>query len=178
MQNTSQAGFIGGVGKLADSIKGAVKDAFERHALAREFADCAANGQLDAVCADAGFTRGALRRVVANHSKAPRLLAEMSGRLGIDVDAIQDGTIRREIQRTCSLCETTGQCRSWLRSGQAEGFEAFCPNAKTFKGMLPPSYFHNQAAKDAGRGAVVDHLAADAAEHRHDLQVFSQVPPM
>ena len=47
-------------------------------------------------------------------------------------DAIADRELLREIERSCSLCDSRALCRRWLRSGATDGYHTFCPNAEWF----------------------------------------------
>ena len=65
-----------------------------------------------------------------------RLLAMMT-RLGLDPALAWHGgprtrTIMKEAQRRCGNCRLEGYCDRWV-AGEAEGDNAFCPNAPTFR---------------------------------------------
>jgi len=121
--------------RIVEAVKTAVHDAAERHRLAAEFATLAGGSELDAVLHDAGLSRYEMRQLLAGHAGAPRLLQGMTERLGIDLEAINDPASRREIERSCALCNTHKQCRKWLRTGTGPDYHAFCPNAETFDAL-------------------------------------------
>jgi hypothetical protein len=114
-------------------------DACQRRQLAEELAGAAASGELDAILAETGLARGQLQRLLQGHAESPRLLEAMTQRLGIEREAIAEREILREIERICSLCDSRGPCRRWLRSGATDGYDAFCPNAEWFDHLRQPA---------------------------------------
>ena len=64
----------------------------------------------------------------------PRMLAA----IGIDETALKRAqpALRREIERVCSLCQSTTLCRHELASGTAGvSYPYFCPNAEELKAL-------------------------------------------
>ncbi len=47
----------------------------------------------------------------------------------------QDGAVMEVARRRCGNCQHKGYCDKWL-AGEAEGDNAFCPNAGTFRALL------------------------------------------
>jgi hypothetical protein len=70
------------------------------------------------------------------HPEASLRLTVMMRRLGLKRDDFHSGSMLREMELTCALCEETGDCRHWLRSKQTAGNHRFCPNARRFDRML------------------------------------------
>jgi hypothetical protein len=57
---------------------------------------------------------------------------------GLDPNQMRDAhtVLMRDIERVCTQCPSTGQCRRELDAGSAaEHFRAYCPNAATFDDM-------------------------------------------
>jgi uncharacterized protein YjiS (DUF1127 family) len=68
----------------------------------------------------------------------PVELSRMMAAIGIDEEALKRAqpALRREIERVCSLCETTTLCRHELASGTAGvSYRYFCPNAEELKAL-------------------------------------------
>ncbi|HWI28948.1 MAG TPA: DUF6455 family protein [Stellaceae bacterium] len=107
----------------------------ERRRLRDEFAALEAYGQLDTILQEAGATRGVIDAILRAHPDTPQRLAAMLKRLGISRDRLRAAGAQHDVEFTCTICETTGKCEHWLRSGKASGYEAFCPNAETFKSL-------------------------------------------
>lgn len=107
----------------------------ERRRLRDEFAALEQYGQLDTILQEAGTTRGAIDAILRAHPDTPQRLAAMLRRLGISRDRLRTAGAQHDVELTCTICEVTGKCEHWLRSGKTSGYEAFCPNAETFKGL-------------------------------------------
>lgn len=68
----------------------------------------------------------------------PVELSRMMAAIGIDEEALTRAqpALRREMERVCSLCETTTLCRHELASGTAGvSYPYFCPNAAELKAL-------------------------------------------
>src|SRR5262245_57344497 len=75
-----------------------------------------------------------LVRVAHDPVELPRMMAA----IGIDEEALKRAqpSLRREMERVCSLCETTTVCRNELASGTAGvSYPYFCPNAEELKAL-------------------------------------------
>ena len=106
-----------------------------RWRLSAEFTALEQQGQLDMVLQDAGAGRGAVDAILRAHPGAPKRLAVMLRRLGISRDRLRESGTLHDVELTCTICEATGACDHWLRSGKSEGYRAFCPNAATFEAL-------------------------------------------
>ncbi len=84
--------------------------------------------------ADLGVTRSELHALTRAGNRSAELLSAMTRRLGVTAAMLDRAPeTRRDIQRTCALCDAQRRCRRWLRrAGPAEGHRAFCPNAGSF----------------------------------------------
>lgn len=107
----------------------------ERRQLGAEFAALEEQGQLDLVLQEAGATRGAVDAILHSHPGAPKRLAAMLRRLGISRERLRDSGAMHDVEMTCTICQATGRCEHWLRSGKTEGYAAFCPNAEAFEAL-------------------------------------------
>jgi Family of unknown function (DUF6455) len=107
----------------------------ERRRLRDEFAALEQQGQLDTVLQEAGASRGTVDAILRAHPDTPKRLSAMLRRLGITRDRLHATGTLHDVELTCTLCEATGKCQHWLRSGQTAGYEAFCPNAQTFESL-------------------------------------------
>lgn len=109
----------------------------ERAELRAEFAQLRHTGQLDRVLSDIGVDPAAVSTLIQNHPGAPRRLAAMLHRLGIEPtpQGLASADMR-EIQRTCLLCAAGGKCDRWLNSDGLEDPSHFCPNAEAFHDLV------------------------------------------
>jgi hypothetical protein len=86
---------------------------------------------------DIGVSSGELQRMVeAGHN--PERLSEMLRALGLDEAALKraEPAMLRDMQRLCSLCETSGTCRHALDAGIAPTtYRSFCVNAATLEAL-------------------------------------------
>lgn len=122
------------VGLIA-RVRGWWRGVWERQHLRGEFAALEQHGQLDAVLQEAGTSRGAVDAILRAHPGAQKRLAVMLRRLGIGRDRLRESGTLHDVEMTCTICEATGECDHWLRSGKTEGYELFCPNAQTFEAL-------------------------------------------
>lgn len=118
--------------RLARRARIAYRDMRQRQTLRRELAECALNGELETTLGELGLSLGQVERLVKGYPESSRLLQAMGRRLGVDRIGVKDILTLREMQRSCSLCPSHAECRHWLRSGEGEGYHAFCPNAGIF----------------------------------------------
>jgi hypothetical protein len=75
-----------------------------------------------------------LVRVAHDPIELPRMMAA----IGIDEEALKRAqpALRRELERVCSLCESTTLCRHELADGTAGvSYPYFCPNAEELKAL-------------------------------------------
>lgn len=119
-------------GRLWGAINGALNNARRRRALACELSELSMTGDLDRVMGDIGLSTSDMANLLKGDPGAPQLLAAMAARIGVEFGTIKDATVLRELQRSCTFCAVSAQCRRWLRSGRAEGYRSFCPNAVLF----------------------------------------------
>jgi hypothetical protein len=50
--------------------------------------------------------------------------------LGINGNRLRDSILLADMQLACIQCGTHERCVDWLRTGQQDGYQAFCPNAE------------------------------------------------
>ncbi len=125
------------IGRCTSRLARAIGEARGRAALRAEFARLRDDGQLDQVLKDLGIEAAELSTLFRNHPGAPRRLATMLWHLRIE--ATKKGRKSwemRAIERTCSLCETSGKCDRWLAFGRSEDPNQFCPNAEAFRELV------------------------------------------
>jgi hypothetical protein len=121
---------LGRVGRVIGEMR-------DRAVLRAEFAHLKENGQLDRVLSDLGIDPAELPTLIRNHPGAPRRLAAMLRYLRIETTKEGKSSWEmRAIQRTCSLCETSGKCDHWLRSERSEDPGGFCPNTPAFRDLV------------------------------------------
>ena len=116
-------------GRFWEAVDRALDNARRRRALACELSDLSMTGDFDRVMGDIGLSRSDVAAMLKGCPDAPQLLAAMAPRVGVELGAIKDATVLRDLQRTCTFCSASAQCRRWLRSGRTEGYRSFCPNA-------------------------------------------------
>jgi len=130
MNDTSTGLFSRLVGKARTAIRGVAA----RHTLRQELLECDRSDMLDNILADINLSRSELGPLIANHTLSSRLFGAMAARLG--VDPAQDGVVmKRDLQRTCTLCAHQSKCQHWLDSGHSEGYEQFCPNSDYWRAL-------------------------------------------
>jgi uncharacterized protein DUF6455 len=113
-------------------LRGWWRGVIERQRLRYEITALDQRGQLDTVLRDVGASRSAVNAILRVHPRAPKRLSAMLQRLGISRQQLRESGVLRDVEMTCTLCEATGKCDHWLRSGKSEGYRGFCPNAQTF----------------------------------------------
>lgn len=108
-----------------------------RHRRERAELDAMGNDEFGRLAHDIGVSTSELERMVAaGHD--PEQLSEMLRALDLDEAALKraEPAILRDMQRLCSLCETTGTCRHALDAGIAPTtYRAFCANAATLEAL-------------------------------------------
>jgi hypothetical protein len=117
---------------LLARVRGWWRGVIERERLRKELTALDLRGQLDTVLQDAGASRSAVNAILRGHPGGSKRLAAMLQRLGISRQQLRESGVMRDVEMTCTLCEATGTCDHWLRSGKSEGYRGFCPNAQTF----------------------------------------------
>lgn len=113
-------------------VRGWWRGVIERERLRKELTALDRRGQLDTVLQDAGASRSTVNAILRGHPGGSKRLAAMLQRLGISRQQLHETGVLRDVEMTCTLCEATGKCDHWLRSGKSEGYRGFCPNAQTF----------------------------------------------
>ena len=64
--------------------------------------------------------------------RSPILVVRIAERAGLDIETFSRANLGRtlaEAVRTCLSCPNRGACQRWLASGEASGYDLFCPNA-------------------------------------------------
>lgn len=85
---------------------------------------------------------GMCRSDLVNFASGPRDIRDriegMTGRLGLDYAEVMGPRWRAvEIARNCTNCGERRTCGKYLRgNGARDDYETFCPNARTFAGLL------------------------------------------
>lgn len=93
--------------------------------------------QRDRVAQDLGVSASELDYLV-RESHDPVQLPQMLKALGIDESALRRAApaLLRDMQRVCSLCAVSGECRYEIAEGTAAlTYPEFCPNADTLAGL-------------------------------------------
>ena len=116
-------------------VRGWWRGVIERERLRKELTALDLRGQLDTVLQDAGASRSAVNAILRGHPGGSKRLAAMLHRLGMSRQQLRESGVMRDVEMTCTLCEATGTCDHWLRSGKSEGYCGFCPNAQTFDAL-------------------------------------------
>ena len=108
-----------------------------RHRRERAELEAMGDNEFVRLARDIGVSSGELQRMVdAGHD--PGRLSEMLGALGLDEAALKraEPAMLRDMQRLCSLCQTTGTCRHALDAGIAPTtYRSFCVNAATLEAL-------------------------------------------
>jgi hypothetical protein len=61
----------------------------------------------------------------------------MAKRIGAELGGVAPEA-RRELERSCSLCDVQGRCAGWLAGDRDDGaYRSFCVNAETLDGLRP-----------------------------------------
>jgi len=91
----------------------------------------------DRTLAELGLARDQIPLLVRAYPAATERFAQMLARVGLDTKAAPlDPATRGDLYRVCTMCTKRGRCRRWLASTKAaDGYPAFCPNARMF-GLL------------------------------------------
>lgn len=128
MTNLSAAPDLNVLGRIWSRARGALRDMAARHALRQELLECDRSGVLDSILDSIQVDRAELEPMTRNYPLSLRLFAGMTKRLHLDPRT--DGPLMlRTLQHTCAVCTHQRQCKHWLKSGQTEGYDEFCPNA-------------------------------------------------
>jgi hypothetical protein len=108
-----------------------------RHRRERAELEALGNDEFGRLAHDIGVSSGELQRMVeAGHD--PARLSEMLRALGLDEAVLRraEPAMLRDMQRLCSLCDTTGTCRHALDAGIAPTtYRSFCVNAATLEAL-------------------------------------------
>jgi uncharacterized protein YjiS (DUF1127 family) len=108
-----------------------------RHRRERAELEAMSPDEVGRLAHDIGVSSGELERMVeAGHD--PEQLSGMLRALGFDEAALKraEPAILRDMQRLCSLCETTGTCQHALDAGIAPTtYRSFCVNAATLEAL-------------------------------------------
>lgn len=130
-------GLLGLIERCTTLVARAIGEVRDRAALRAEFAHLRETGQLERVLSDIGVDPAELPTLIKNHPGAPGRLAAMLRHLRIEATKDGRGSFEmRAIERTCSLCETSGKCDRWLRSNGSEDPSTFCPNTQAFHDLV------------------------------------------
>lgn len=100
--------------------------------------DAMQSGERERVARDLGISTGELDFLV-RESHDPVQLPQMLAALGIDEEALRRTQLAllRDMQRTCSLCTETLECRYEIRDGTVGlTYQTFCPNRKELDELL------------------------------------------
>jgi len=96
-------------------------------------------GQLDLLARDAGAaSAGELLEVIGKGPKGSALMREMAATLGVDLAsmAIAHPDIVRQMEVSCSVCDTKRRCTCELADGTAaKHYGEFCNNAEVFDSL-------------------------------------------
>lgn len=122
---------------LRARIAAAREDARVRGELQLELACLDQAGELDGVLDSLGLSRGAVDFLLEQYPGSARRFGAMAERLGVAdqlppaaaIDALSGP------RRRCLFCEEVRQCEHWIKDGQTEGYDKFCPNAPTFDAL-------------------------------------------
>ncbi|MCW5770611.1 MAG: hypothetical protein KIT16_03170 [Rhodospirillaceae bacterium] len=122
---------------LRARIAAAREDARVRADLEHELACLDQAGELDGVLDSLGLSRGAVDFLIENYPGSARRFEAMAERLGVagQVGPVAAIDALSSPRRRCLFCEEVRQCEHWLKDGQTEGYEKFCPNAGTFDAL-------------------------------------------
>jgi uncharacterized protein YjiS (DUF1127 family) len=126
----------GGRVRLASGLRRFVHALHDRLALEGELARMD-----DREIADLGVTRNELQALTRPGNRSARLLKGMTERLGVTAAMLaREPELRRDIQRTCTTCDTQRKCRRWLRNpASADAYRRCCPNAGAVAALKPRS---------------------------------------
>ena len=88
---------------------------------------------------DVGATSSELRALAGRWPESPPLLSRRLAALGLDEAAIghAEPAVLRDLQRVCSLCESTRECKHDLASRDPSdpAWQVYCPNVTTLEAL-------------------------------------------
>lgn len=108
-----------------------------RHRRERAELEAMSVDEVGRLARDIGVGSDELERMVAA-AHDPERLSEMLRTLDLDEPALKraEPAMLRDMQRLCSLCETTSTCQHALEIGIAPmTYRSFCPNAATLDAL-------------------------------------------
>jgi len=123
--------------------------------------DLCGRGEAARMAHDLSLTTNELRALTRKGPNAADLLDRRMADLGLDRDAIAYRQARalRDMQKTCSLCESKGRCRrDFARVAEASAWHAYCPNDDTLQELVAAGAY--QAPPAAANAAIVE-IGAD-----------------
>ena len=121
---------------LAQRVRKAMAEMHQRHALRAEFAEYERIGVLEPLLRELGLSHHEFQLLVAHHPESTKLLQEMAKHVGVDYKHL-NARIKRELERSCSLCTAHARCRRWIDSLVVEDYPPFCPNGALFESLRP-----------------------------------------
>lgn len=96
---------------------------------------------IDVFLSDVGLTRASLHAIATSRLSDSELLPRMLQRIGLNEQGKINGSILRDMQRTCLHCIRKKECTKWLDQGRDNSrHPLFCPNSFTFEGLKNPQF--------------------------------------
>lgn len=94
--------------------------------------------QMNAVAeSDVGFARSELKHFLSNRNDTRERLLTMAEKFGVSPEQIDAERWRAvKLTQACGQCSQEKMCKRFLdKDGDAEGADAFCPNASEYRQM-------------------------------------------
>lgn len=119
--------------RVFDRISNWIAGARSRRELARLGAR-----DVERLARDSGVSNAELVALARQGPDAGSLLPRRLAALGLDAEELarREPQVLRDLQRVCSLCESTGRCRRELnRDPDNPAWETYCPNVTTLRAL-------------------------------------------
>jgi hypothetical protein len=101
--------------------------------------DCCGADEVERVARDVGVSSAELRTMAGKWPGAADLLRQRMAHLDLDSSEVTQTQpfIMRDLQRSCTLCQSKRQCmRDLGRDPDNPAWQDYCPNAMTLKALL------------------------------------------
>jgi hypothetical protein len=122
------------------------------HGLQRSELDGVSSAEVARMAQDLGLSQSDLARLAERDGAGGLLLYKRLEQLGLTQADIEKAGFRRDLERTCGLCQDQGDCRHDLEMrADSDEWKAYCPNSRSLE-ML-------QAEKKADAGKTCEGAA-------------------
>lgn len=104
------------------------------HGIRRSDLDGVSAAEVARMAQDLGISVSDLERLAEQKSDGELLLYKRLEKLGLTADDMEKAGFRRDLERTCGLCQDQGDCRHDLEMRpDSDEWKAYCPNRQSLE---------------------------------------------